>query len=213
VNLTAEQARVLGCLAEKEATTPDGYPLSTNALVLACNQRSSRDPVVDYDESTVTATMTSLRELGLARTARGEGSRVYKHSHVLREALGLDGAGLAVLSVLMLRGPQTAGELRTRTERQHPFASLESVEGTLAELAAREEPLVEPLPRAPGQKEARWTQLLAGGTATPGRPAEAPEPTPSGPPREDELAGLRREVDELRRRVEALETADRSRPT
>jgi hypothetical protein len=205
VNLTAEQTRVLGCLAGKEATAPDAYPLSTNALVLACNQRSSREPVVDYDESTVTATMTSLRELGLARTARGEGSRVYKHSHLLREALELDGAALAALSVLMLRGPQTAGELRTRTERQHAFASLESVEQTLGALAARGEPLVERLPRGPGQKEARWTQLLTGEPATPGRPAEAPEPTLSGRPREDELAVLRREVDELRRRVEALE--------
>ncbi len=109
---------MLGCLAEKEATTPDGYPLSTNALVLACNQRSSRDPVVDYDESTVTATLLSLREHGLVRTTRGEGNRVYKHSHLLRETLALAAAALAALSVLMLRGPQTAGELRTRTERQ-----------------------------------------------------------------------------------------------
>jgi uncharacterized protein YceH (UPF0502 family) len=211
VNLTAEQTRVLGCLAEKEATTPDAYPLSTNALVLACNQRSSREPVVDYDESTVTATMTSLRELGLARTARGEGSRVYKHSHLLREALELDGAALAVLSVLMLRGPQTAGELRTRTERQHAFASLESVEQTLGALAARGEPLVERLPRGPGQKEARWTQLLS---AEQSAPAPAPPPEPHAPaPQEDELAALRRELDELRRRVEALETARRGYPT
>jgi uncharacterized protein YceH (UPF0502 family) len=205
VRLTAEQTRVLGCLAEKEATTPDAYPLSTNALVLACNQRSSRDPVVDYDESTVTAALVSLRELGLARTSRGDGSRVYKHAHSLREALRLDAAGVAVLSVLMLRGPQTAGELRTRTERQHAFASLESVEATLAELAARDEPLVERLPRAPGQKEARWAQLLTG---APGAPAPAPqlaEPAPSSGSLADELEALRRELAELAARVAALE--------
>lgn len=203
MRLTTEQTRVLGCLVEKEMTTPDGYPLSTNALVLACNQRSSRDPVVDYGESAVTATLTSLRELGLARTARGEGSRVYKHSHLLREALALGPAALAVLSVLMLRGPQTSGELRTRTERQHAFASLASVEETLAELAARDEPLVERLPRAPGQKEARWAHLL-GGEPEAGAPAPAP---PSGTSRslEHDVAVLRREVAELAGRVASLE--------
>jgi len=200
VRLTAEQTRVLGCLAEKEATTPDGYPLSTNALVLACNQRSSRDPVVDYDERTVTATLLSLRELGLARTARGDGSRVYKHSHLLREALALDPAALAVLSVLMLRGPQTAGELRTRTERQHPFASLESLEGTLGKLAARDEPLVERLPRAPGQKEARWRELVSAGPGASEAPAGSPAPSLA-----DAVAALRLELAELGQRVAALE--------
>lgn len=193
---------MLGCLVEKEATTPDGYPLSTNALVLACNQRSSRDPVVDYDESTVTATLLSLRELGLARTARGDGSRVYKHSHLLREALALDPAALAVLSVLMLRGPQTAGELRTRTERQHPFASLGSLEEALGELAAREEPLAGRLPRAAGQKEARWRELLSGERGASEPPAE---PVVPGPSLENEVAALRREVAELGQRVAALE--------
>ena len=205
MKLTAEQTRVLGCLAEKEATTPDAYPLSTNALVLACNQRSSRDPVVDYDESTVTATMVSLRELDLARTARGEGSRVYKHSHLLREALGLDAAALAVLSVLMLRGPQTAGELRTRTERQHVFASLDSVEATLEDLAARDEPLVERLARAPGQKEARWAQLLTEGPDASASSPEHHEPAVSSGSLADEVAALRRQVAELAARVAALE--------
>lgn len=208
MNLTAEQIRVLGCLVEKEATTPDGYPLSTNALVLACNQRSSRDPVVDYDESTVTATLLSLRELGLARTARGEGSRVYKHSHLLREALGLDAAALAALSVLMLRGPQTGGEVRTRTERQHACTSLESVEETLGELAARDEPLVDRLPRGPGQKEARWTQLLSG---EPGVPAPTAEQPVSQLSAADDLVALRRELAELRQRVAALEARSTAR--
>lgn len=195
---------MLGCLAEKEATTPDAYPLSTNALVLACNQRSSRDPVVDYDENAVTATLTSLRELGLARTARGEGSRVYKHSHLLRETLALDPAALAALSVLMLRGPQTAGELRTRTERQHAFPSLGALEETLAELAGRDEPLVERLSRAPGQKEARWRELLSGDgdTRAPGPPAE---PRAAAPSLTDEITALRHELSELRQRVAALE--------
>lgn len=203
MKLSAEQARVLGCLVEKEATTPDAYPLSTNALVSACNQRSSREPVVDYEESTVTATLISLRELALVRTTRGEGSRVYKHTHLLREALGLDDAGLALLSVLMLRGPQTAGELRTRTERQHA-ASLEAVEATLEELADRGSPLVERLPRGPGQKEARWRELLTEEAAT-SPPAQARALSGADRPVEEELATLRSEVAELERRVAELE--------
>ena len=123
MELTPVEVRVLGCLVEKQATTPEVYPLSTNALRLACNQRSSRDPVVDYDEGTVTAALISLRERGLARTVSGEGSRVYKHAHLLPEALGWTRRRVAVLSVLMLRGAQTAGELRARTERQHLFSS------------------------------------------------------------------------------------------
>jgi len=117
VELTPVEVRVLGCLVEKQATTPEVYPLSTNALRLACNQRSSRDPVVDYDEGTMTAALISLRERGLVRTVRGEGSRVYKHAHLVPEALGIDQESVAVLSVLMLRGAQTAGELRAGRER------------------------------------------------------------------------------------------------
>ncbi|HEY8429308.1 MAG TPA: YceH family protein [Sandaracinaceae bacterium] len=205
MELSAEEIRVLGCLVEKEATTPDVYPLSTNALLLACNQRSSRDPVVAYDEGVVTQAMMSLRERGLARTARGDGSRVYKHAHLLREALALDGAELAVLSVLMLRGPQTAGELRTRTERQHAFSSLDEVEATLERLARRDPPFVRQLERRPGQKEARWTHLLGGTQAA--EPAAAVVPVSAGgeQPLARELAELRAEVAELRERLEALE--------
>ncbi len=209
MELTPEQVRVLGCLVEKEKATPETYPLSTNALVLACNQRTSRDPVVSYDEHTATAAMVALRERGLARTLRGEGNRVFKHAHRLDEALGLGGGELAVLSVLMLRGPQTVGELRTRTERQHPFASLQEVEDVLAALARRDPPLVRQLPRAPGQKEARWQQLLgaepgpaAGGAVA--APAEAPAP-PAGSTVEAELAALREELAALRARLDALE--------
>jgi uncharacterized protein YceH (UPF0502 family) len=204
VELAPEEIRVLGCLVEKEATTPEVYPLSTNALRLACNQRSSRDPVLDYDEGQVTAALVSLRERGLARTVRGEGSRVYKHAHLLRDALDLDAAGVAVLSVLMLRGAQTAGELRARTERQHLFSAGE-VEETLERLAGREEPLVRLLPRQPGQREARWSHLLGDSGPVASHPVLAepsPEPRPDLPA---ELVSLREEVAELRARLEALE--------
>jgi len=218
VELTAEEVRVLGALVEKETTTPEAYPLSTNGLVLACNQRSSRDPVVEYDERTVTATMLSLRERGLARTQRGEGSRVYKHAHTLGNAFDTGPDELAVLSVLMLRGPQTIGELRTRTERQHAFASLDAVDSVLRGLAERESPLVRQLPRQPGQKEARWRHVLGGG-----EPAEAStEPSTRAPEpaggRADtlaaevaelrsELAALREEVARLRSQMDAGEPA------
>jgi uncharacterized protein YceH (UPF0502 family) len=206
MNLSAEELRVLGCLVEKEATTPDLYPLSTNALQTACNQRSSREPVVDYDESTVTATMVSLRERGLARTARGEGSRVYKHAHTLASALGLDRAELALLSVLMLRGPQTAGELRTRSERQFAFGSLADVDDTLCRLAEREPPLVRQLPRQPGRKEARWEQTL-GGTGEAVAGANEVAAGPDGPLEtlRSEVGALREELAALRARVDALE--------
>jgi hypothetical protein len=166
MNLTPEEIRVLGCLVEKQSTTPDGYPLSTNGLLAACNQRTSREPVVDYTESTVTETLISLRERGLARTARGEGSRAYKHSHLLDSALGLDAAELAALSVLMLRGPQTSGEIRTRSERQHRFSSLDAVEGSLGRLAEREPPLVTLSPRRSRQREDRWSHTLGSHSAT-----------------------------------------------
>jgi uncharacterized protein YceH (UPF0502 family) len=205
MELTAEEIRVLGCLVEKETTVPDTYPLSTNALQLGCNQRSSRDPVVDFDEDTVTRTLLTLRERGLARTARGEGSRVFKHAHTLDSALGLSSAELAVLSVLMLRGPQTVGELRTRAERQHFFDSLEAVQGVLDGFASRSEPLAVHLARQPGQKEARWRHLL-GEHAEPATPVT---PSSRAPITEDGLAGqideLRAELAELRLRLSSLE--------
>lgn len=157
---TPVEIRILGCLVEKHLTTPDNYPLSTNALVAACNQRSNRDPVVDYDERTVDTAMMELRADGLARTVTG--GRANKHRHVLDEALGLDERALALLGVLMLRGPQTVGELRIRTERAATFIDLDEVEATLAALAARDQPLVRRLERRPGQKEPRWVHLLGG---------------------------------------------------
>lgn len=163
MELTAEEIRVLGCLIEKEATTPDQYPLSTNALVNACNQKSNRDPVLDYGERTVIDTMLLLRPAGLARTIAG--GRADKHKHVLDEAMGFDRDQLAVLAIMMLRGPQSAGELKTRTERYPTsqgsgFESLGDIERTLEGLARGDDPFVVNIGRASGQSQDRWAHLL-----------------------------------------------------
>ena len=158
MNLDAVELRVLGCLLEKERTTPDQYPLSLNALRLAANQSTNRDPVVDYDEPTIRAALDRLGNRGYTRLASGPGSRAAKFRHLLPDALQLTPSQLALLAVLMLRGPQTAAELRTRSERLYPFASVPDVEETLRGLAERE--LVALLPRRPGEREERWTQLL-----------------------------------------------------
>ena len=152
---------MVACLVEKQLTTPDSYPLTENAVVAACNQLSNRSPVVAYDNNIVRVTLTELRQRGLARVIHTPGARVPKHRHILDEALGLSKGEVSLLAVLALRGPQTVGELRTRTERMHDF-SLSGVEETLEALAARDEPLVTRLERQPGQKEARYAQLLGG---------------------------------------------------
>lgn len=163
MDLTATDVRVLGCLIEKELTTPDQYPLTTNSLRLACNQKTNREPVVDFSDSVVDQAMLRLRQAGLARTVSAQGMRTSKHRHVLGEALGLDREELALLSTLMVRGPQTAGELRGRTERMATFESVAEVEAMLGDLAGRAgEALVARLDRQPGQKEERWVQLLGG---------------------------------------------------
>jgi uncharacterized protein YceH (UPF0502 family) len=152
------ELRVLGCLIEKQRTTPDAYPLSLNALRLACNQATNRDPVVDYDEETIRAALDRLARRGWARLASGPGSRAVKFRHLFDEALGLSGDQVSMLGVLMLRGAQTPGELKQRTERLHAFASLDAVEQTLAGLIERE--LVTRVPRRPGQKEQRYAHTL-----------------------------------------------------
>ena len=172
LDLTAEEIRVLGCLVEKQATTPDNYPLSSNSLMAACNQSTSRDPIVDYSERTIDATMLSLRDRGLARTVRGDGQRVHKHRHVLDEAWSLQGASLAVVSVLMLRGAQTVAELRTRTERYAGVGASDDVDATLRRLAERDPPLVQLLPRRAGEREARWIHLI-GEVAAQDRPHDS----------------------------------------
>jgi uncharacterized protein YceH (UPF0502 family) len=210
MDLDAVQVRVLGCLIEKQRTTPDAYPLTLNSLRIACNQSTNRDPVVSYDEATVRDAAQRLGQQGLARLASYHGSRASKYRHLADEALSLAPDELALLCVLMLRGPQTTGELKQRTERLHAFAGLPAVEDALDRLSARE--LGRWLERRPGQKEARYTHLMeedrdavpaqeaqpaaapATAAAAPATAAAAPHADGSG----DDVAALRREVDDLR---------------
>src|SRR3954453_4783008 len=159
--LTHEQARVLGALMEKQTTTPDAYPPTLNALTTACNQSSNREPVVGYEPSLVETTVLNLKAQGLARVVHpGMGERSTKYRHIAHEALHLEPDEAAIICVLLLRGAQTVGELRTRTERMHPFPTTAAVEAVLQRLAERSEPLVQRVERRVGQKEDRWTQLL-----------------------------------------------------
>jgi uncharacterized protein YceH (UPF0502 family) len=160
VELSPVQQRVVGALAEKEMATPDNYPLSMNALLAACNQSTNRDPVVTFSEETVDNALANLRASGAVRVVYSKGMRVDKYRHVLHELVGLDRAELAVITVMLLRGPQTGAELRARTERLHAFADQAAVDATLASLAGREPAVAELLPRQPGQKEPRWMHLL-----------------------------------------------------
>jgi uncharacterized protein YceH (UPF0502 family) len=163
VELNPVEARVIGSLAEKQLTTPQQYPLTLNALVIACNQTSNRDPVVVYDDSIVEVALSSMKESGLLRFVHpGHGRSATRYRQVLDERFGLDARSLSVLAVLLLRGPQTVGELRARTERMADFGSLDDVGTELERLAGGPDPLVSRMPRRPGQKEERWTQLLAG---------------------------------------------------
>jgi uncharacterized protein YceH (UPF0502 family) len=207
--LNAEEIRVLGCLIEKQITTPDYYPLSLNALTNACNQLSNREPVVSFDETTVVRTIEGLREKRLASLFSGQESRVAKYKHALTDRLSLTPAEVALLTVLMLRGPQTVGELRGRTDRLFTFDSLPEVEEALTALAARRpQPLVAKLPRQPGTKESRYAQLLGGPIASPvasiATAVSEPASVPAGADRERiakleaEVARLGRDLAELR---------------
>ena len=169
MDVSAVEIRVLGCLIEKQRTTPDQYPLSLNALRLACNQTTNRDPVVEYDERQIREALDRLAHRGWTRIASGAGSRALKHRHLLDGALSLSAEELSLLAVLMLRGPQTLGELKQRSERVHRFDSLGEVAQTLEGLAARE--LAIRLDRRPGQKEDRYVQLLGGTPEEPGSDA------------------------------------------
>jgi hypothetical protein len=205
---TDEQVRVLGCLVEKEATVPDSYPLTLNALRQACNQSSSRDPIVSYDERTVQEALDSLKALGVVRFVHpSHGERSTKFRHVLDEKLGLDRPELAVLSVLAVRGPQSAPELRTRTERQHPFTAPGDVEAVLRSLTERDEPLVQLLPRQTGQQHARWVQLLGGPVDADALAAMPSSPARSATGGSDRVASLEAEVATLRDRLTRLERA------
>ena len=196
--LSDVELRVLGSLAEKAATVPDTYPMTLKGLESACNQRNNRDPVTDLDTFTIQRTLDDLKAAGLVRFVfPSHGARSTKYRHVLDERLGLEPAELAVLTVLLLRGPQTLNELRTRTERAHRFDDLDEVQETLEDLAGRDEPLVVLLPRQPGQKEVRWMHLL-GGEVDVEDLARTSAPAERG-------AGLSERVAELEARLTVLE--------
>jgi uncharacterized protein YceH (UPF0502 family) len=201
VDADAVELRVLGSLIEKQRTTPDVYPLSLNALRLSCNQATNREPVVDYDEPTIRAALDRLGRRGWTRLASGPGSRVAKFRHLLDEALRLDVGALALLAVLMLRGPQTPGELLQRTERLYHFDGAAALHEVLDGLIERE--LVARLGRRPGQREERYMHLLAGEA-----PVEELAPAAvAAPPADDRIARIEHELDELRAEVQALRDA------
>jgi len=221
VELTPEELRVLGCLVEKQLTTPQQYPLTLNALVLACNQTSNRDPVVHYGDATVEEAVTAAKGRGLARFVHpSHGRSALRYRHELDDVLGLDERQLALLAVLVLRGAQTPGELRARTERMADFSDLAEIEAELRALADRHDPLVARLPRRPGHKEDRYAHTMGeggvDGSAAPepvhhhSGPSRLPESPPARlerPPAEDlsqQLAHLRAEVAELRRGLDEL---------
>lgn len=208
MELSAEEVRALGCLIEKQATTPDQYPLSTNALVNACNQKSNREPVTDYSERTVMDAMLLLRQQGVARM--NSSGRTDKHRHILDDALGLDHDQLALLAVMMLRGPQSAGELKTRTERYPTsqgtgFESIDDIEAVLAQLAEGADPFVANIGRASGQSQDRWAHLLGDGLPDVHdvHDAAADRLARSG----DHGLSLAQRVDDLEARLAALESA------
>ncbi|MFL5902091.1 MAG: YceH family protein [Solirubrobacterales bacterium] len=212
------EIRVLGCLVEKQRTTPDAYPLSLNALRLACNQSTNREPVVDYDEQTVVEALHRLALRGWTRLASGAGSRARKYRHLLNDAFGLDDEEISLLAVLMLRGPQTPGELKQRGQRLHDFPDLAIVQSTLNRLIERGQ--VARHERQPGQKEDRYEQLLGGASgeltpppadAVPGESASDEgtaddEPVLEIKPAEDRLTRLEHEVAELRAEIATLRT-------
>jgi len=207
--LTDVEVRVLGSLIEKDITTPDYYPLSLNALVNACNQKNNRDPVMALDEDAVRGALDSLQQQRLAGPSSSADSRVTKHEHRLQEVFNFDRREIAILCVLLLRGPQTPGELRGRTERMYRFEALDDVHATLDRLSQREPALVAVLPRQPGTKESRYMHLFSGSAPTP----EAASTTEAGASSqasdrlgrlESEVAELRREMAEMKRELETF---------
>ena len=208
MNLTPIETRVLGSLIEKDITTPDYYPLSLNALVNACNQKSNRDPMMNLDEAAVRKALHSLEGQSLVRSVSPADSRVTKYEHRLQEAFNFYRHETAILCLLLLRGPQTPGELRSRSERMHSFDDLGAVQSSLQHLMTREPPLVKPLPRQPGTKETRYAHLLSGDVVQ----AE-PEPKAHAAPAagaehaldgdrvsklEEEIAALKNEIADLK---------------
>ncbi|HEY3901169.1 MAG TPA: YceH family protein [Chthoniobacter sp.] len=202
-SLTAVESRILGCLLEKERLTPENYPLSLNGLTVACNQSTNREPVVSYDEKTVDAGLTSLREKKLASVIFGAGSRVQKYRHKLLEHYNLTPGEVGLICVLLLRGGQTPGELRIRTERMHSFESVADVQAKLDELTRGDAPLVRMLDARPGQKERRYVQLFSAE-----QPLNEDEPSGETAPRESsrEDAGSTAKIETLAKEVADLRT-------
>lgn len=210
LHLSAPAARVLGSLLEKETTTPEYYPLSLLALTNACNQRSSRHPVMELSEDELRMALHELEDIGLAAPIRGTDSRVAKYAHHVGEVFNLRRGELAILCVLLLRGAQTPGELRSRTERMHSFTAMDEVEGTLQQLAQREPPLARALPREPGAREVRYVHLLSPVAIAPATTSDLPssnahsaDVVPAGVA--DRIAALEGEVTQLRARIASLE--------
>jgi uncharacterized protein YceH (UPF0502 family) len=203
--LTEIEVRVLGALIEKDITTPDYYPLSLNALMNACNQKNNRDPVMNLDEDAVRQALSSLQEKRMAGPAGGADSRVTKYEHRLQEVFNFDRREIAVICVLLLRGPQTPGELRGRTERMYRFEALDDVQATLQRLIERDPPLVRILPRQPGTKESRYMHLFSGDIAIPEGEAAPPASVKNDPGQdriavlESEIASLKKDIEDLRR--------------
>lgn len=209
IKLTETEARVLGALVEKDITTPEYYPLSLNALVNACNQKTNRDPVMQLDEDAVRDALEGLQQQRMAGPARGADSRVTKYEQRLQEVFNFTRAETAVLCVLLLRGPQTPGELRGRSERLHRFETLDDVQSALQKLMQRDPPLAKVLPRQPGTKESRYAHLLAGDVVEAKAPAQLGQTVGYNPADADridrleaEVADLRRELSEVKDQVE-----------
>ncbi len=201
----AAEIRVVGCLIEKQRTTPDVYPLTLNSLRLACNQSTNRDPVVDYDENTIRGAIERLVQRRWATLASWSNRRSMKYRHTLDGALGLSGPEISVLTVLMLRGPQTPGELKTRTERLHAFGGMDELGATLDGLIERR--LVKRLDRRPGQREERYAHLLgdeAGDVAQPAAVAAPAPPPPADGGDDDRIQRIERQLDQLRAEIKAL---------
>ncbi|MGB9204548.1 MAG: YceH family protein [Terriglobales bacterium] len=201
IKLTETEVRVLGALIEKDITTPEYYPLSLNALVNACNQKSNRDPVMQLDEGAVRDALEGLQEQRLAGPARGADSRVTKYEQRLQEVFNFTRPEIAVLCVLLLRGPQTPGELRGRAERMHRFEALDDVQSALQKLMQREPPLAKVLPRRPGTKESRYAHLLAGDVVEADAPAQSGTAVARDSGDAERIARLEEEVAQLRKEL------------
>ena len=204
LQLSEIEARVLGALIEKDITTPDYYPLSLNALVNACNQKNNREPVMMLEEEAVRGALSSLQEKRLAGPAGGADSRVAKYEHRLQEVFNFDRREVAVVCVLLLRGPQTPGELRGRTERMYRFETLDDVQSALQKLMERQPPLVRVLPRQPGTKESRYVHLFSEDMAADAPPMVTAPPRSGGDHLAERIANLESQVAALQSEIESL---------